>query len=339
MQKDYGQQPDASAPPQKKSRTESVVDETAEDLQKAIQASSGDIVKLPKRLAEALARALQGNEGRKECVCACLCGFYPPGTRLTKLESSPSPTQVKEPLSPPQIPTVKQAQAPSVLQQSMPSSAPMFPSMHSAFFSGTYGLPPSSDTYVTSSADANSASYAGVPFRLAEPSPYDLPVPEPMLVTVDEYTLSEWTQINSIPACLGVREKFLLEELIRANSILKAPMELSLKDLDPNEMSLMTVVRISDLAMRRIIAMSKKLSTFMSIRQEDQIALLKGGLSELLILRGVMCFDPNLDAWNHRFYQGNKEFQLAVGVLKQTPEEKHYEEHKRHEIDCLLIWP
>lgn len=53
-------------------------------------------------------------------------------------------------------------------------------------------------------------------------------------------------------------------------------MELSLKDLDPNEMSLMTVVRISDLAMRRIIAMAKKLSTFMSIRQEDQIALLKG---------------------------------------------------------------
>lgn len=50
-----------------------------------------------------------------------------------------------------------------------------------------------------------------------------------------------------------------------------------------------------------------------------------------------MCFDPNLDAWNHRFYQGNKEFQLAVGVLKQTPEEKHYEEHKRQGPACLLI--
>lgn len=73
-----------------------------------------------------------------------------------------------------------------------------------------------------------------MPFRLSEPASYDLPVPEPMLITVDEYTrmvdnttrtrkkalctlkialtlVSEWTQINSIPACLGVRDKFLLE--------------------------------------------------------------------------------------------------------------------------------
>lgn len=43
----------------------------------------------------------------------------------------------------------------------MPPSAPTFPSMHSAFFAGTYGLPASSEAHGASSANANSATYAG----------------------------------------------------------------------------------------------------------------------------------------------------------------------------------
>ena len=42
------------------------------------------------------------------------------------------------------------------------------------------------------------------------------------------------------------------------------------------ELSLLDVVRISDLAMRRIISMAKKLNMFMSQMQSDQIAILKG---------------------------------------------------------------
>lgn len=65
--------------------------------------------------------------------------------------------------------------------------------------------------------------------------------------------------------------------MVLANEVLKAPMELTLKELDTsNELSLLTVVRISDLAMRRIIAMAKLLSGFQKICQNDQIALLKG---------------------------------------------------------------
>lgn len=134
-------------------------------------------------------------------------------------------------------------------------------------------------------------------------------------------------------------------------------MELTLKELDAsNEISLLTVIKISDLAMRRIIAMSKLLSSFQMVCQRDQIALLKGwgctlfyrqtllrlgGLTELLILRGVMCFDASkgkghsldvqlnsLGSWSHTIYSGNRQINLHVDVLKKTPEQQHYDIHR-----------
>lgn len=106
-------------------------------------------------------------------------------------------------------------------------------------------------------------------------------------------------------------------------------MELTLKELDTsNDLSLRTVVRISDLAMRRIIAMAKLLSGFQKMYQADQIALLKGGLSELLILRGLMCFDATKGSWAHSIFAGDRPISLQVDILKKTPEEQHYEIHR-----------
>lgn len=106
-------------------------------------------------------------------------------------------------------------------------------------------------------------------------------------------------------------------------------MELTLKELDmSSEITLLSVVRISDLAMRRIIAMTKQLSKFQTIQPKDQIALMKGGLSELLILRGVMCFDISKNSWIHHIYKGSRHISLHVDVLKKTPEEQHYEIHR-----------
>jgi hypothetical protein len=106
-------------------------------------------------------------------------------------------------------------------------------------------------------------------------------------------------------------------------------MELSLQQLDSGaEISLITVVRISDLAMRRIIAMAKLLNAFRQIDNQDQIALLRGGLSELLILRGLMVFDSNKGAWTHNIFSGDRQIRVHVDVLKKTPEEEHFEIHK-----------
>ncbi|VDN87023.1 unnamed protein product [Brugia pahangi] len=93
-------------------------------------------------------------------------------------------------------------------------------------------------------------------------------------------------------------DKLLLQELITANDILKQPLDLSTNQKHFNELSLMDVVRMTDLALRRIINMAKELTFFKSLSSKDQISVLKGSCSELLILRGVMVFDQKKHAWN-----------------------------------------
>ena len=44
--------------------------------------------------------------------------------------------------------------------------------------------------------------------------------------------------------------------------------------------------------------MSKKISSFRSLCQRDQIALLKGGCTELMILRSVTTYDAENNSWN-----------------------------------------
>lgn len=43
--------------------------------------------------------------------------------------------------------------------------------------------------------------------------------------------------------------------------------------------------------------MAKKLAAFKTLCQEDQIALLKGGCTELMILRSVMFYDAAKGVW------------------------------------------
>ncbi|VDM10513.1 unnamed protein product [Wuchereria bancrofti] len=124
-------------------------------------------------------------------------------------------------------------------------------------------------------------------------------------------------------------DKLLLQELITANDILKQPLDLSTNQKHSNELSLMDVVRMTDLALRRIINMAKELTFFKSLSSKDQISVLKGSCSELLILRGVMVFDQKKHAWNTSVIQGPTELEIKLDILKNSKELKHYEEHKR----------
>jgi nuclear receptor subfamily 1 group I len=54
---------------------------------------------------------------------------------------------------------------------------------------------------------------------------------------------------------------------------------------------------MTDIAIRRIIKMMKRVNGFKNLCQEDQIALLKGGCTELMILRSVMTYDPEANSW------------------------------------------
>ena len=75
-----------------------------------------------------------------------------------------------------------------------------------------------------------------------------------------------------------------------------------------------SVINLTDLAIKRIIKMAKQISAFTRVCQEDQVglcthqasfnghlvlqvSLLKGGCTELMILRSVVNFDSEQNAW------------------------------------------
>lgn len=66
--------------------------------------------------------------------------------------------------------------------------------------------------------------------------------------------------------------------------------------------------------------------------------LFSGSLSELLILRGAMVFDSTQDIWQHRIFDGSRELKLTVDILRQTPEQKHYAEHKNFLVTFDERW-
>lgn len=43
--------------------------------------------------------------------------------------------------------------------------------------------------------------------------------------------------------------------------------------------------------------MAKKINAFKNMCQEDQVALLKGGCTEMMILRSAMSYDPTRQTW------------------------------------------
>ncbi|MFH4982248.1 hypothetical protein AB6A40_008957 [Gnathostoma spinigerum] len=135
--------------------------------------------------------------------------------------------------------------------------------------------------------------------------------------------------IIGLPKGLSTREQFLMHELIIVNARLKEPLEIEPSHKASEDFDLMDVLRIIDLALRRIINMAKELSAFKELMQADQIALLKGSSIELLILRGVMVYDPLRDVWNPRSIHGEKEMEIRLNVLKMSQRREHYEEHKK----------
>lgn len=96
--------------------------------------------------------------------------------------------------------------------------------------------------------------------------------------------------------------------------------------------TLLDALRVSGWAMRRMVAMVKQLRSFRELPQSDQVALLRGALVELLILRGAMAFDPINEVWRHAAVLSaagvqQHPFALNLNVLPAT--EQHYQQHRR----------
>ncbi|GMR32501.1 hypothetical protein PMAYCL1PPCAC_02696, partial [Pristionchus mayeri] len=57
------------------------------------------------------------------------------------------------------------------------------------------------------------------------------------------------------------------------------------------------IMNIMDVTMRRLVKMSKKLPTFNELSNEGKFALLKGGMVEMLTIRGVTRYDTKSNSW------------------------------------------
>ncbi|GMT04353.1 hypothetical protein PENTCL1PPCAC_26527, partial [Pristionchus entomophagus] len=57
------------------------------------------------------------------------------------------------------------------------------------------------------------------------------------------------------------------------------------------------IMNIMDITMRRLVKMSKKLPAFNELSNEGKFALLKGGMVEMLTVRGVTRFDSSSNSW------------------------------------------
>ncbi|XP_065371768.1 nuclear hormone receptor HR96 [Calliphora vicina] len=106
---------------------------------------------------------------------------------------------------------------------------------------------------------------------------------------------------------LNETELMKLRELKMASEALYLPVDDDLSVLmsddrikpeDTNQdPKLLQVINLTAVAIKRLIKMAKKIAGFRDMCQEDQVALLKGGCTEMMIMRSVMTYDDDRNTW------------------------------------------
>ncbi|XP_068625517.1 nuclear hormone receptor HR96 [Battus philenor] len=127
----------------------------------------------------------------------------------------------------------------------------------------------------------------------------------------------EFEAYTSVNACSGSSrelnevERAKLNELIVANKALHAPIDDDVSQLigdtattaglksgdGKHDPRLITIVNLTAVAIRRFIKMAKKINAFKNMCEEDQVALLKGGCIEMMVLRSTMTYDGQRNQW------------------------------------------
>ncbi|XP_014484951.1 PREDICTED: uncharacterized protein LOC106749735 [Dinoponera quadriceps] len=153
-----------------------------------------------------------------------------------------------------------------------------------------------------------------------------------------EYSAFSSLGVNQSSRELNDAERAKLNELIVANKALLAPLDDDITNLVGDECKfknnfgqsdpmLLDVINLTAIAIRRLIKMSKKINAFKNMCQEDQLALLKGGCTEMMILRSAINYDPDKDMWKIPHSQESMS-NIKVDVLKEA-KGNLYAEHAR----------
>lgn len=69
------------------------------------------------------------------------------------------------------------------------------------------------------------------------------------------------------------------------------------KERKTDDPQLLTLINLTAIAIKRLIKMAKKINSFKNMCQTDQVILLKGGCTEMMILRSVMQYDIDHSTW------------------------------------------
>ncbi|CAH1170400.1 unnamed protein product [Phaedon cochleariae] len=112
---------------------------------------------------------------------------------------------------------------------------------------------------------------------------------------------------------LNDAEQAKLNELIVANKATMIPVDNELTDLIGDDSKfkptatqqkmaadpvLVDVINLTAIGIRRTIKLAKRINAFKNMCQEDQVALLKGGCTEIMLLRSAMNYDKNKQSWH-----------------------------------------
>lgn len=84
---------------------------------------------------------------------------------------------------------------------------------------------------------------------------------------------------------------------------------------NPQDPQLLSLINLTAVAVKRMIKMVKKINAFKNMCQEDQVALLKGSCTEMMILRSIMQYDVDHSTWKIPHSQGDTS-NIKSDVLK-----------------------
>ncbi|XP_076265339.1 nuclear hormone receptor HR96 [Rhynchophorus ferrugineus] len=157
-----------------------------------------------------------------------------------------------------------------------------------------------------------------------DPNPIESILSEAIKLEYEAY--SSIAQCNSHSRELNDAERAKLNELIVANKALLTPVDdelgclidfnntLKVQGQTKTDPSLLDVINLTAIGIRRLIKMAKKINAFKNMCQEDQVALLKGGCTEIMMIISAMKYDPTKNIWKIPSVQ--ETLNVNVNVLK-----------------------
>ncbi|XP_056640894.1 nuclear hormone receptor HR96 isoform X2 [Diorhabda sublineata] len=137
---------------------------------------------------------------------------------------------------------------------------------------------------------------------------------------------------------LNDAERAKLNELIVANKAFLIPIDEEFENLvgrtnfenSQQKMDatvLVDVINLTTIYVRRLIKMVKKIGAFRNMCQEDQVALLKGGCTEVMMLRSAMNYDTKIQSW--QIPHSTENFRVNSKILKLINKGTAYNEHEK----------